>query len=343
MYSIKTHPEDFVVNEKIARDLIDAISQTPTKHLLFMLKKRNYSTLHALELVGQYFGVSSSAFGFAGLKDSRACTSQHVTISVPDIKPEKFAAFSHEHIQIEFIGYLPCPLHLGRLEANSFSLIVRNAQAYTIHPVNRMINYFGEQRFSLANAQIGLHLVKKEYAKALELIRTYTQEKRLNLKVETYLNARPTDVIGALGTIPLTVLQLYMHAVQSLWWNTVASSLVKDARYVDEILGVGIPTVCSENVRVPIIGFGYEPQKTTAQIAQAYDKIFSEQRISSRDFIMRAMPRLSQEGDLRDLVVPIKDLVVKDEGEIKHISFSLPAGSYATVALRHMLILQQDL
>ena len=50
---------------------------------------------------------------------------------------------------------------LWDLQENEFEIVVRNLEGQKISRVDFLENYFGEQRFSLHNAGIGKHIIKK--------------------------------------------------------------------------------------------------------------------------------------------------------------------------------------
>ncbi|MFC1705076.1 tRNA pseudouridine(13) synthase TruD [Nanoarchaeota archaeon] len=75
MYKIKQIPEDFVVREKTNVKFSDEGDFS-----YFLLKKRNYTTLRAVQAIATYFKIPTKFIGFAGTKDKNAITEQFISI-----------------------------------------------------------------------------------------------------------------------------------------------------------------------------------------------------------------------------------------------------------------------
>ena len=97
-----------------------------------------------------------------------------------------------------------------------------------------------------------------------------------------------------------------------------------------------------KNEKIPIIGFGTEISND--KIKEIINKTIEKEKIAFRDFIINAIPELSQEGSERDSLVEVDGFKVIEEGsdelnegklKIK-MNFSLPKGSYATVFIGNL-------
>ena len=97
----------------------------------------------------------------------------------------------------------------------------------------------------------------------------------------------------------------------------------------------------SINVKLPIIGFGTELNN---DIKKIIENIMEEEKITFRDFIIRAMPDLSLEGDERNTLIRVNDfkIISKEKDELNEnkekitVKFSLPKGSFATVLIDYL-------
>ena len=287
MYKIKQEASDFIVDEITNLKFLDK-----GKYSVFLLKKKDYTTSRAVSVVCKKLRINRKFVGYAGNKDKKAITTQYISI-----KGSKPISLELKDISLEFKGYLNEPICLGDLYGNSFEIKVTTS--LKLKKLKRIVNYFGEQRFSKNNAEVGKLIVKGDFKKAVEIV----DEK----VVQDYLADKPNDFIGALRKIPLKILKLYVHAYQSLLWNKMAEKE-------------------KSNKKIPIIGFGTEPSKII-------NELLKEEKIGLRDFIIRSIPELSSEGSERDLFVDVEDLEV-DKGY--NLKFKLKKGSYATEVVRQM-------
>lgn len=60
------------------------------------------------------------------------------------------------------------------------------------------------------------------------------------------------------------------------------------------------------------------------------------EEINFRDFLIRALPDLSVEGDMRALYMDIKDFKIARKGKQAVVTFTLGKGSYATEVVRQL-------
>lgn len=304
MYKIKQQPEDFVVKE-----ISTVKCKEQGRYTYFLLKKKNYNTLRAVEMLAKQLRIPLKKFGFAGNKDRKAITTQ--MCSVEGVGESRLNEIKLQDIEISFKGKGDKPICLGDLEGNTFEIVVRNIDS---KPEFRktFINYFGEQRFGRNNAEIGKMIVKKDFKKAVELI--LKGKGIIEENVRAYLQENPHNYVGALKCVPKKILSLYLHAYQSLLWNKQAKQT-------------------QENI-VPIAGFDTEIDK----------KIMDEEKITLRDFIIKQIPQLSSEGGERKRIAEAKEISVSEleddemnSGKKKVIvKFTLPKASYATEYIKQL-------
>ncbi|TKJ17537.1 hypothetical protein CEE44_03305 [Candidatus Woesearchaeota archaeon B3_Woes] len=292
MYRIKKKPEDFVVNEITNIRLNDK-----GVYSVFLLKKRDYTTERAVQTIANKLGIPRKFISYAGNKDKIAVTTQYISIKNSRIKELELT-----DIFLEFKGYLDNPILLGDLEGNEF--VIKVITDRKPKKIAKMINYFGEQRFSKNNKEIGKLIIKRDFKKAVDLI--IKNNERL---VEEYLSKKPTDYIGALRKIPLKILKLYVHSYQSYLWNEMV-------------------TKCNTKT-LPIIGFGTE-------VTENIKGILNKEGITTRDFIIKQIPELSSEGNERDVFVDIKNLEIEKIEKGYILKFMLSKGSYATEAIKQI-------
>ncbi|MBC8495341.1 tRNA pseudouridine(13) synthase TruD [archaeon] len=315
--NLKQLPEDFIVNELLN------LKDGGGLYSIFSLKKRNYTTEKAVQLIARTLKVLRKNIGYAGMKDRNAVTKQH--ISIYKVNKDRVEDLDLKDIELEFITHSNKPIVLGGLRGNSFEIVVRDLNKnVNINTEVKIKNLFDEQRFSNNNADIGKAIVKKNFKKAVELIvegdGDYEQD------VKAFIKLSPNNFIGALNMIPFKILLIFVHAYQSFIFN-------ETVKQID----------CKENVKIPLVGFGVEFEDK--EVEKIIRKILKKEAVSERDFIIPSLPHLSCEGDERYLYITPSHLVIgkleKDELNEKKfkvkISFSLPKGAYATNVIKQIV------
>ena len=317
MYKIKQSPEDFIVKE-----IADMKLNPLGNYAICILKKTNYNTIRAIEQIAKYLRINPKDVGFAGSKDKQAITEQY--ISIKNAKKQDIEKIKLKDIELQFVGYSDAPLSLGDLNENEFIITVRNLSNKEINSLENktkknkkitMPNYFGEQRFSETNVEIGKELVKSSFEKALILILGTNPDNKEQMK--EFLADNPKNFVGALRLIHKKLLILYVHAYQSDLWNKTLKEYAKKNH---------------KNIKIPTIGFGTEIEDKN--LRKIIEKIMKDENLTFRSFINRSIPELTSEGGSRDAFIEIKNLKLIEKGKdwIK-ITFKLNKGSYATVAI----------
>ncbi|MBT3721365.1 tRNA pseudouridine(13) synthase TruD [archaeon] len=299
---LKQIPEDFIVEEipKISKSKLGS-------YFYYKLKKTNYNTEKIIQLLCKKHNLPRKYFSYAGNKDKIAITTQYISVKqeIPELKTEGF--------EIKKIGRGKNPISLGDLNGNRFIITVRDITKKPFEK-SEFINYFGEQRFGKHNVEIGIAILKKDFKKASSLIDYFF--------VQEHLKQKPNDYVGAIQKVPFKILKIYIHAVQSYFWNKVAKQIV-----VDEI---------------PLIAFDTDFENS--EIEKAYDKILLEEKLLLRDFVIRQFHNLTPHGTIRKRITKVKDLKIgnlendelnKKNKKIK-VEFVLNKGSYATVFIKFL-------
>ncbi len=303
MVKIKTEPEDFRVEEAPSR-----IWKDVGKYVVYRATKRDMTTTELVQRLASRNGLPQRAIRYAGLKDKRAVTSQYITA------PKELSA--PEGIALEHAGFTDEPLHLGELEANRFTIVAREVKG--VHDV-AVPNYFGDQRFSEHNVELGLALLKKDYK-----------------TVAATITGQPVeDVSSALRALQHAnqrILLLYLHAVQSWLWNRAVSAWVAEhgsmhtakwrhgtLRFPKEL----------PDLQVPLPGAA----QPLGDWEQQYIPLLDEAGLRMQDFRITALPHLTQEGELRALRMDIRKKRLERDGDTVTVHLTLGPGCYATVCL----------
>lgn len=343
MYTLKQIPEDFIVTE-----INDIPKESNGKYLYYTLKKKNRNTLDVVKQLSRILFIKEKQIGFAGSKDKHAVTEQ--MISIQGARRESIENLSVENTSLEFVGYGDKPISLGDLDGNAFTITVRNLTADTIQKLNTTTlnttsiqtinfceNYFDEQRFSKNNVEIGRLLLKKNFEKAAELADYFA--------CRNHLNDYPHDFVGALKKIPIRLLRMYINAYQSMLWNVVVASYLENhgsvLKSVPYSQGKLVFVKDKIEIAVPIVGFDSQ-SLGSGEIKELIVNLMKKEKMGYSDFLIKQIPQLSLEGELRDVFIEVKDFIlgkVEDDElnpEMKKVkvSFTLPKGSYATIIIK---------
>ena len=328
MYKIKQIPEDFVVKE-ISNLNINENGQ----YSYFLLRKTNYSSVRALEILSERLNIPLKNIGFAGNKDKVAVTQQAISIFRGN---KAFENLQLKGIELKYLGSGKEPVSLGGLEGNEFEITIRNLKNDEIKKIQKLCNkkinvpnLFGPQRFSKNNNLVGKSIIKKDFKKAAELILENKGNAEENIK--KYLGNNKNDYAGAIRIIPLKTRKLFVHSYQSFLFNKIACEFLKKNKNIK-----------IKNVQIPIIGFNFEIGSIKDKILKGITKkIIEEEKINPRDFIISQMPELTSEGASRDLFFELKDLKILEIGDDElnqsmkktRIDFTLPKSCYATTLI----------
>ena len=162
---IRQFPEDFVVEEILADGskakvnfLESGSFQKRGRYLICILVKRNWDTLRAVQEIGRHLHLDEDRIQIAGIKDARAFTAQHISIS-------RFLPSQVSSLQLSGINLLPLrfsseALFPSLLLGNQFHIVVR-AIPSTLPEIEQRVkkieeelsrlggfpNFFGHQRF----------------------------------------------------------------------------------------------------------------------------------------------------------------------------------------------------
>jgi tRNA pseudouridine13 synthase len=312
---IKEKPEDFIVKE-----IMDLELDESGEYAYYELTKTNLTQEQAFRVICDSLKIKRKFLNFAGTKDKKAITTQHISISKGPKKD-----FEFENVNLKYLGQGKERISLGQLKGNSFEIVVKTDKKP--RNVSFVPNYFDDQRFGMNknNHIIGKLLIQKKFKEAVELVRE-TQE-----VVDEYLQENSSDFIGAIRKLPRKLIQMFVHSYQSYLFNELLKKELMNKEYFEVKYAVGLlffPKVDSKTKKtLPLIGFGTE-------ITKDIEKVLVDEEISLRDFIMKQIPELSSDGAERNAFVEVKDLKIKEIDEGYVVSFNLPAGSYATIVIK---------
>lgn len=159
------------------------------------------------------------------------------------------------------------------------------------------------------------------------------------------------DHISALRAIPLAIRRIYVQAYQAYIFNQCLSRSVKSG---ESLLDANEGDLCfemqgpytfgrirkysrDENVKtVPAVrmaGYTFQPGRGRFEIIT--NDLLLQEGITPRDFYIKEMQELSQQGGFRQAPLWCRDLTYTKSPLV--LSFRLPKGSYATTLLRELI------
>ncbi len=348
-------------------------AQGPYVH--FILQKRNWTSVHALGEIARAAGVQQKDMNIAGMKDKTSVSTQ--LVSARNAAKERLLSLSIKDLSVNGAWTAPERVRMGQLLGNRFTITVRDPAAgdpgdridAVLAELNgRFPNYFGGQRFGTSRRNthlIGEKLLRGEAEEALVMFLCDTEKERnplvaaarkeladtrdyaralssfprhlsLERSVISYLSKNPGKYAEAFRRLPRNIVLLFIHAFQSHIFNRLLSERLSEGEpeleegeyFCGETLGFpdtsraeGEGWICGK-----LIGYG-------TPLNEREKAVLDELGMSKEAFRMKAMPQLSSKGSYRTLMAPLKDFY--SDGAI--FRFSLPAGSYATVAMREFM------
>ncbi len=317
--AFKESPEDFEVEELPAY-----LPSGEGEHLFLWVEKRGRSTPDVARALARHLGLGERDVSWAGLKDRQAVTRQW--LCVPAKVEAKLAGFALPGATVLEAKRHRNKLKTGHLDGNRFKLVVRGvtdagAAREVLVRIERqgLPNFFGEQRFGVEgqNAAKGKAILlaggrhRDRFERKL-LLSAY-QSELFNRVLARRLER------GQLGTVLLgDVLKKHETGGEFVCEDALADQPRADAF---ELSPTG-----------PV--FGPQMRQPTGTPAELEAAVLQEEGITLATFEAGGD---ETRGTRRFLRVKVGELTHALEGDVLRLSFTLPAGSYATELLRELL------
>jgi tRNA pseudouridine13 synthase len=319
---IKTHPEDFEVEE------IPAYEPSGQGDFLYLwIEKRDMGAEYFARQVAKRLAIPVGEVGTAGLKDRRAVTRQMV--SVPASVEANLPQLDGDGITVLRVGRHSNKLRPGHLHGNRFRILIRlNPAADAVRLAEAILdrirqhglpNYYGPQRFGRdgETLHLGLALLRGEKSIRQPFLKKLALSAAQSAIFNHCLAQRMRD--GLLRR----VLPGDVMCKVPFGGMFVASDVEAEQRRFDarEIVSAG-----------PIMG-----RKTFAAAQEAAQR--EQAALSAFELPATAFNGFGKllQGTRRHNLVCVNDLAAANEAEGVRLSFTLPAGSYATVLLREIM------
>ncbi len=327
--AIKSSPDDFEVEE------IPAYEPCGSGDFLYLwVEKRGMGAEYFTRQIAHRLGIRPGDIGTAGLKDRHAITRQWV--SVPAAAEANIAQLDGEGIRVLRSARHNNKLRAGHLHGNRFRIVVRDAdrnvdvQAIVERiRTNGLPNFYGNQRFGHDGETLllGQALIYEQPLPPLAdgrrpnlrnpFLRKLALSAVQSALFNQYLARRMNDGLMR-QVLPGDVMAKWPFGGMFVAEDVPAEQARFDRR---EIVSAG-----------PIFGRKTFPAKNGAAEREA--AVLREANLS-RDSFARFGKLLM--GSRRHNLVYVDDLTADLQLESLQLTFTLPAGSYATVLLREIM------
>ena len=350
-------PEDFIVEELPLYEPSGAGT-----HTYFAIRKRNLGTLEAINRIARELQVPSRDFGYAGLKDKHAVTTQ--VLSVEGVTPEQVSEIEQPDIEVLWAERHTHKLRVGHLRGNRFELTLHDIPHDTLPLVRTVMarlvtegvpNRFGAQRFGNKNDShlIGKALVKAEWETVLHYMLTAEalQVDDVARRMQQELARKPVERV--ITSIPHRLRKLYLSAYQAHLFNNI---LEKRIPHLGKLLAGDIavkhsngapflvpnPTIeqrRADTFEISPSGpiFGYKMRMPTGDVLTLETSLLEDEGVRFGQF--RKVVGVRLPGTRRPLRMPIQlhEVSAVDHNLGIRLGFTLPAGGYATVVVEELL------
>jgi tRNA pseudouridine13 synthase len=353
----KVLPEDFIVEEQIAFELSEE-----GEHLWCWVEKKGENTDWVAQQLAKWAGVSPAKVNVAGQKDRHAVTRQWFSIHLPKRNNPSLEAFNIKNVTILKTVRHQRKLQKGGLSGNRFTLIIRDIKASEEGGGENLIemlqarlqtiqaegvpNYFGEQRFGLhgRNIKQGIKLLAGELPKVkrnqkslyLSSIRSWLFNVLLSQRVEkrSWNQLLAGDVLQLEGS--------------NKWFVEDGSAELLGRVARGDLHPTGALYGCGElPSKAEVLNIEQRVAESFSDWVQGLDQYGVQQarralRVLPQDltwqWLNASSDSLEKVDALTQLFKPLKESDLWQKNPVLQLSFTLRAGSYATMVLRELLL-----
>jgi len=370
---IRTSSENFEVSEVISDKSLKLISEQ-SDYAVYKLKKKNIDTNHALSDIFRKKGLRLKALG---LKDASAITEQFVCSNNKGRSIDNYVSSKYSLEKIGYVKKpLSKKDMVGnhfKIKITGCKDTLSEFQEQ-----DKILNFYGYQRFGSKRAVthlIGKAILQRDFEKAVELILSFRsifdskenneiREKLMDKSnFEKYFDQVPPqmdiertvlremidsgDSQKSIRRVPLSLRRFYIQAYQSFLFNHTLSSAFLDGENLFEskegdvcfdlkgIIGKYLKGT-DQLLAIPFVGYSYY-KKT--RFDYQISKILESEEISPKDFFIKEMQEVSNEGGFRQAALSCSNY----SSESNALEFTLSRGSFATILLREIMKPQDPL
>jgi tRNA pseudouridine13 synthase len=316
---IRQRMEDFIVDE------ISSIEFTGEgEHVCLHIRKRGLNTEDIARQLARLAGVKSRDVSFAGMKDRHAVTTQWFSVYLPTTVEPDWQLLDSDEVQVLEVVRNARKLRRGTLAGNRFRISVREFDVDAVLLDARLQriaeqgvpNYFGSQRFGRAGSNL-------EHALEMFAGRRVRREQRshyLSAARSMLFNKVLSERVRAGNWNRLLDGEVCMLAGSRGFFTTDAV----DAELDQRLLGNDI------HPSGPLWGKG-----ELASQNRAYE--LETQALDGFSEWCEGLEKAGLKMERRSLRLIVEDLQWQYADKTLVLSFSLPAGCFATAVLREIV------
>lgn len=320
---IKDSPEDFEVEE------IPAYEPSGSGDFLYLwMEKRDMGAEYFVRQVARRLDISAGEIGTAGLKDRRAITRQMV--SVPAGLDDRLDRLTGDGMQLLRVSRHGNKLRPGHLHGNRFTIVVRDVVPEAGERLPALVgrlrrwgfpNYYGPQRFGRdgETLQRGMELLRQ--AANVRRMSPFLRKLALSAAQSALFNQYLAQRLGD-GLMSRVLLGDVM-AKRPFGGMFVAGDVAREQERFE----------AGETVHAGPM-FGRKTFAAAGEAAQRESAALAEAGLTPASF--SGFGKLLQGTRRHNLVYPEGLDATQDPSGVK-LTFSLAAGSYATVLLREIM------
>lgn len=322
---LKRHLDDFIVSEVLSYEL-----SGEGEHIYLFIEKRGLSTQELMKKLSHRFNKPMRDISTAGIKDKYAKTEQWVGLHCPGETLEGLDGLEGEGYRVLKHHRHLKKLKTGNVSHNHFQLILRDISD-TADVERRLAliqkygvpNYFGEQRFGIEGQNMN---------KARDLLFNKIKVKNQFLRGMYYSAAR-SFLFNQLLHHRLT--QGHWH--QALSGDVMQLSGTHSIFTIEEVDETIVNRIALHDISPAAVLWGQGVERASGQALR-----LQEQVLAPYQDLCQALEDHGLQRAYRSMILAVSDLNWAWSGSDLLLSFTLPAGAYATVVVRELLLYQEE-
>lgn len=319
--SFKQVPEDFQVNEYFAGEF-----SGEGEHIVLKIEKRGLTTEEVVKSLARLINKPTKLISYAGLKDRHALTTQWLSIHAPGEEIEGVATLQAPGWRVLESTRHNKKLRPGFLTGNHFIMTLRDVSneeelSQRIEQIKStgVPNYFGEQRFGREGGNL---------ARAQEVLVERRKVKDRFLK-GMYFSAARSWLYNL----------ILAKRVRELTWNVL---LAGDVMQLSGSHSIFVIDTIDEEVENRVKEHDLSPASPLPGKSKNMVKGLAHELINEvyTDWLpwVEGLSNQGLEEAWRANILHIDNFNYSIKNQIAELSFTLPAGAYATAVLRELVL-----